>query len=648
MRPAWFAAAQAPAHWFDYERAAMVLLGQPDFDAMSHHHYQALRDYVQGGGTLVWLHPGSIIDAMATPLADLLPVEPLTLRRMHTAPELHTWARQHNDASADHAPRPQPATDFLFLDSVLRDHAVSALEQDETPWIAWKRFGAGQVGALMFDAPPIIFSDRAEGRALRAHLIHWSQRHPLAQGAVFAPALRPAAERLTGFRSVSAAAVGRIWLGYVVWACAILIVARYRRRDVVGWIILAGSGLVVTALVFHAAQRRMADHPDRSRIALSIVAPQAGRVIGRQYLTLFARQDATPHPILAADGVWLPPLFPTPLYITPGTTADRLTETLYIRRLDRETELHQFTLAALRPRSVGVAYAVPAKVTAGAQPVMAVGYDEQGPYVRGLDEAGWPDETRVYLTGAHAAQSLSSSYDGRWRPQPPQDRTTAVNPVIAAWENWLRAGHLPPGRVVRLYRDADATARWTEPYTLDGVYENTGYTLEIEPTVDLQPTGIVQIPANWIDLQPADHQAQRLLTGADAGVTTVAIAGPYVFHAHLPPLLANLHVKEIRVEAAGQDAATTDRLDVALQAYGADDHALQGIRQAPGVFVFDLTTANTDLVDPATGGFRVRLTARPAHDATGMVPARQSPLEYLRVSASGTPPDPARQPGEAP
>lgn len=634
FRHARLRAAETPSHWLDYERATVVLLGLPDYDAMTHAQYQALLDFVQSGGTLVWLHPDSILAARATPLADLLPIQPLAKQQLEHVRPLQTWARHHQHQERTPTDPPAPGTGWLFLDSELRATATAALEAGGTPWIAWLRFGAGQAGTLLFDALPTILSDTAEGHALRSHIFRWGQRHPLAQGAVFAPELQPAAERLTGFQSVSADAILHLLLSYLALACATLFLSRRRQFDAVGWVALAVMGLMATALILQAAQRRIAAQPERNRIALSVVAPHEGRVTGQQHLTLFTKRDHAPHLVMTSDNRWLPPFFPSerdPILLQPSR---RITETLHLKRRGDTEELRNFRLPALRPRSVGAAYALDQSVAREPIPPVQVGYDEQGPYVHDLHDDAWPAGTRTYLTGAHASRLLAKDTDDRWRPVSQADRLARVNPVIAAWEQWLDAGHLPPGRVVRLYPAAAAAPRWAMPYTLEGDYVDTGYTLEMASAVDLQPVGPVRVPPEWVELQPADHRARLLLRPVSPTGTPVALAGTYEYRAYLPPLLANLAIQQITVQLRANDPAMTYRLQAAIQPYGTSDRQLSGTSPEPGLFLFDLPDG-AEWVDPATGGFRVRLTAQPA--TTAVAPG-QPPLAYLRVKVRGHPP----------
>ena len=78
----------APGTRHMYADARMVAIACPEYGALTALQYDALLDYVHAGGTLVFIRPEGVLGAADTPLADILPVVPLGIRKIEAFPEL--------------------------------------------------------------------------------------------------------------------------------------------------------------------------------------------------------------------------------------------------------------------------------------------------------------------------------------------------------------------------------------------------------------------------------------------------------------------------------------------------------------------------------------------------------------------------------
>ena len=138
-----------PDRWIGFESADMVVLGDFPHIALSPTQIDALRGYVQGGGTLVVMGGSNAGRLSSSPLKDLWPLAPTTSVSASTG-EVAALVSHY-------VPRPQNGADrlggapvvvtrgTLSPDAILRDGTASQ------PLLAQREIGAGRVLFLSYD-----------------------------------------------------------------------------------------------------------------------------------------------------------------------------------------------------------------------------------------------------------------------------------------------------------------------------------------------------------------------------------------------------------------------------------------------------------------------------------------------------------------
>ncbi len=644
-------AESAPRHWPDYGAASAIVLVRPDFPAMDDAQFQAIRDFVVGGGTLLVVHPETMMEIENTPLADLLPVDPITLRRVEVLPELEDWFAAYRSPAEPEKPLAMVWPDGLtMLESVARPRSHVTASHGPYPLIAWRPVGAGMVGVCTFDATHPTFRLQQAGIPLWNHIFRWTSVHPLTAGAVFAPPLEQAADRLTGFRAAGADTVQQILTANLIFVVLVLLLARLARRQATGWVLLGIYGIGLTWVLFLAAYRQLDEQPSRNLITLEIGSRQVDRLVAMQAVSLFTQHDASPRLQTAAAGnAFLPPITPNIDFNPLAMFQHQPRESWQIRRQDGREHLRNFNLSALRRRVFGCAFVErlePRTSSFGEWRGATLRYAENGPVLTDFTlPDDLPDDSMVYLTGGGGALRMRPRGDGVWLAEGAGQRLLQLNPVLTRFQEFIAGGWLPDNRLVLLYRDQGDSAP-PLPFNLsDDGYEQVSYRLRIAPLQVEAEEGSLPLPFELIAVKPADRAAQTLLW-QDEG-SYLQSGGSYLFSVELPPPLADSGLQSVTVQVRLQNPDGNAVADIQLQPFSQAialpeqfgqqtvPDTLHGQETSSGRFVFETASAE-DLIDPVSGRFYLRLRVAPAdRDGSPSLPGQAMLWRLLELRVEG-------------
>ncbi len=136
-----FNAATVPDNWQYLANEEALLFYKPDFSRYSRKQFQTILAYAANGGTLIFMTPDAVIAAAETPLADLLPVKPLGIRKVTSLPAFEKKFPAFR--------RPENwSTEFLL--STPKERCVSVLSHEGMPLFAEAAYGLGMVKTIHF------------------------------------------------------------------------------------------------------------------------------------------------------------------------------------------------------------------------------------------------------------------------------------------------------------------------------------------------------------------------------------------------------------------------------------------------------------------------------------------------------------------
>jgi hypothetical protein len=284
-------AARAPGHWAGYDHSRIVAVGTPDFRQFDSSRYAALIEYVNRGGTLVFLAPAGTLAAAETPLADLLPVTPLHVRLVEELPELDAWAAPDR---APGAPAFASPDGIPFLASVPRGAGVTTLAHGDYPVIRWRSVGLGRVGVVAVSPGSDLARDSGCFLAVWNHLLAWGQSpYSLSyrENNTLVPALMA---QLTGHRIPAAGTIALLLFGYALLIAALLVFGYARRRHTAVWTAAAVLGLLATAGIFLAAHHQHRGRPRHGATVLAFATTGEDRAALQAVVGLQCRGDSRP------------------------------------------------------------------------------------------------------------------------------------------------------------------------------------------------------------------------------------------------------------------------------------------------------------------------------------------------------------------
>jgi type II secretory pathway pseudopilin PulG len=539
-------AADAPTHWAGYDDSRVVAIGTPDFSLFGSDQYVALTEYVNRGGTLVFLVPAGTLAAAQTPLVDLLPVAPLHVRRVEDLPELDAWGAE---AYLGETKRPSFADPdgIPFLESSPVGAGITTLSHGDFPIIRWRRVGLGQVGVVAVDPGTKLAQRSGCFLAVWDHILSWAQSpYSLSyrENNTIVPKLMA---QLTGHRIPGVAPISRLLFGYTLLIGAILVFGYARRRHATAWLTTAVLGVLATGLVFLAAYRSNRQRARLSATILSLRATSSARTTGQAVISVQSRSDIRPT-FTGTDRETLLRNLPP---VTRGMRKQTGEAPLLIDRKDEISSTPDIAIRALKPRTFASVFTqAPLNPTANA---LTLGTDgltlapADIPAEAGLKAfAILPAGIRPVRLGGGKIEGLADS-----------GNFLRLNPFLTDLSSLLSSGRFPSPAIAFVQPWEPERSRL--PLDLAGFVQQ-GYDLTFVPARLTIPAGPIQVPFELVNVVPHDTSTQAYLLNRELG--TIRYAEQFLtFDAVLPPWLLGLRPTqiELRVEATSPGGnITTD------------------------------------------------------------------------------------------
>ena len=242
--PVNFRADKLPRHSELYRSLCALIVVKPDFSKYTAEQFAAIQEYVLNGGLLIFADPEGTLAAASTPLAELLPVEPLGIRLVPSA-DLQRKRKKHREVNPH---------EIKVLDSVEKSgQKVQSMSSDSPfPLFQESRYGLGTVRVLAFAPLTDNFpGDRSTADFYLAKLLSGPD---LQQS--FA-AFREPLDRLTGFAVPQTETVRNLLVLYFAVLLVILVLGFRCKRHISAWLAGTAVAVIMTGLLLHYVNRTL-------------------------------------------------------------------------------------------------------------------------------------------------------------------------------------------------------------------------------------------------------------------------------------------------------------------------------------------------------------------------------------------------------
>ena len=564
VKTAYSSAAASPHHWLGFGDVCAVIIGRPDFDAMTALQFRAISEYVHRGGTLIFISPAGTLAAADTPLRALLPVTPLRLRRVSELPALDEWCAQlpaqgSAGTAADESPRLFLAEGLPFLASVPAGDGVTTLTHNEFPLCRWRRCGLGAVGFVAVNPCADAMRQNGVPGVVWAHLQAWTRTPFLLSRPGSSTRLRRLLALLTGYRIPGAAAIVCLLATYAVLLLTVLAGGVLMKKYTAAW-----TGAVVLALAFTGgtvavALQRAPDMPKRTATAVDVQAALGEYSGGHAGLSLFSDSDCRPTLRATHPDSLIRAFRPAAAELrrTVGVAAPLIT-----RKTGGRATLPDFSVRALRPRMFGTVY------NALAAPLPAlprVIYGDDPPRLE-----PWRLPTHVPAENAQAYLVFANgAYPVAVRDEQCIATSAAtasdllrLDSVTTGFQEFLASGALPTPCLVLQHTWPSEAPRVPIDF---GDFTLRGRGLTVVPVIEEAGAGPVALPPPLIRVEPAGGFASLLRRrGQWQAIELRGSTQVFPFHVVPPPLCADLRLDEATVELEISNPGNNLTFDAAL------------------------------------------------------------------------------------
>ncbi|MFA6290735.1 MAG: hypothetical protein WC637_03075 [Victivallales bacterium] len=274
-----FSYKELPLHWSSLKSFFAVVVLRPDFKSYSSRQYRAIIDYVRQGGIIIFADPEGALEAAKTPLAELLPVNPLRIRKITELqsvkkifPEFKEWG---------------DANPVDFLESYPGENSLVWLKESQFPVFCWKKVGFGEARYSAVSLSGDILEKTGSWEKTMMFFLNHQQR--VADTRKISGCL----DEMTGYTVPGAGLVKTVFFWYFFFLALITGAGIYFRKGniaLVGAVILS---LIVTYCVFGMVASGTAKNTSMLVASVEARYPAGDTMAVDAYYGIFSRKDTS-------------------------------------------------------------------------------------------------------------------------------------------------------------------------------------------------------------------------------------------------------------------------------------------------------------------------------------------------------------------
>ncbi len=340
-----------PANLAEYLQMGAVLLLEERYDKFNLLQFNALNDYVRGGGLLIVAGSAPTQGIYQSPLRPLLPVTPAGVRKLEDGNALRkAWGLpakeyQLRDQYGDLLEIPG----YEFQEVAVAEGAKVFKRLDDLPMVVAWHYGLGTVVWLAFD--PVEFTaNELEVRAtLWNHLLHFANHIPRSLRPDRQLLLEGVQQQLLGYSIPPFRTLGLYLIGYIVFATLLLLVSSRLNHPATGWGLVCILGVLLTLAIVTHAHNLSANQPHRQINSITVRTWDGAPGPLVAYTNLASREDTSLDLQLDNNTGFIFPSPPKPSVESTETALER--SRLLVNTDGQKTSLVKLTLQENRPRA---------------------------------------------------------------------------------------------------------------------------------------------------------------------------------------------------------------------------------------------------------------------------------------------------------
>ena len=275
--PSFFYATTPCNKWSLLRKVPFIIMVHPDFSKYSAQKYQALINYVNEGGSIIFVNPECVKEATETPLAPILPVIPLRMEKISLLPEMKALIPSFKRFSSP----------VNFLKSAPQGDGITILTSKGFPILRIKKIGMGNCVFLAVPAIEDVYNSKEEWKSILDYLFTSRKLYndPEKVEAVL--------NEMTGFTVPNQSAVQWIIVLYFIILAIPLGIGIYYRKTGIAWIAGGVSALIFTITLFYISLSEGNVHKKDFLSFIEIIAPYADTMPGIGYYGIMSASDKT-------------------------------------------------------------------------------------------------------------------------------------------------------------------------------------------------------------------------------------------------------------------------------------------------------------------------------------------------------------------
>ena len=491
--PVNFRAENLPRHSELYRSLCGLIVVKPDFAKYTAEQFAAVQEYVMNGGLLIFADPEGTLAAASTPLAELLPVEPLGIRLVPSA-DLQRKRKKRSEVNPH---------EIKVLDSVEKSgRKVQSMSSGSPfPLFQESRYGLGTVRVLAFAPLAENFpGDRATADFYVAKLLNGPS---LQQSFV---AFREPLDRLTGFAVPQTETVRNLLILYFALLLVILVLGFRWKRHISAWLAGTAVAVVMTGLLLYYVNRTLGKRGALAAVLKVVNAELPGS--SRNYISLYA-SSAVKTTVKSGSGHNLYEMLPFQRFFAFSRGMDNLNASPLDLRMqpDDSMLINDMNLAARSSRQIieyQFAERLAYPVRKGPSPCLELSRS-------GLRLKPWkvPDSARaeaVFVLFPNGSQAAEISKDGVCTLK--SHDSAIADPLIADIRNALEKSFSKRHPAVAVVSGGKIGHAG-----LDGSFQRQGKTVTLYPADVKAVTRDILIPTAMLPLTPGDSGSRMTLDG---------------------------------------------------------------------------------------------------------------------------------------